>query len=835
MSTQNFIPKMRVRNDRIASILQTTANVLMVVAIGTLPIMAIGAKYVPVGFSKTAVVFVACLLALICICLSVLRTGAMRLRMPLVLVSLWAVTAVSGVSALLSGDRRDAFTGDAFEVHTVIFLCVMALLATLATQFSSSTLMTLRLYQLSLISAAALGLFHVIRVFFGADVLSFGVYSGLLGSPLGGWNDLAIFFGIVLILSLISLEQIPLKTFGKILTVFMTVTSLLVLSLVNFYAVWIVVGLFSLVFLIYTLTKDRFASVDEAEGEMFVATSSNSVMSISLSAIVFIFATMFILAGSMLGGWISEKTGISYVEVRPSFTATVDIIKNIYSENAFTGIGPNKFSDAWNLYKDPSINNTIFWNSNFVSGNGYVMTWFATAGIFGGVAWIIFFGLFIYSGYRLLVRSSTEDQFWYFVGSTSFVTALFVWVMAFWYVPGPALLLLGAFSTGLMAAATNVLLPEIKQPKLLFNNRRSGFILIAAVMLVMIASVATMFMTGKQYASVYTYRSAMSSTAIDHEKLLLGIQSAYELYENDTYLRQIGRLETERLAYIASMAEPSELNIQQASQASINAINNLEAAVSFDPSQSMNWALLSNFYFIIASTGGNQATAANERAEQAINRAIELQPTNPEFQLLKAQIMIQRGDTETARLEVVKSLELKRDYTPALSLLTQLDIASGNVEGAITNARSLITLEPRNAGRYYQLGILLSSNNNLDGAIEAFSQAISLDNGYANARYMLALALIQKGEKEAAVEQLVIVRDLNSDNVGVQALIDQINDGTIETVLPEETETIEEPAQVSEEEGVVTTDVVPTTDLIKPVNTVPDTGEEESEENTESQ
>lgn len=836
MSTQNFSPKIRVRNDRIAAILQTVANVLLVVAVGTLPIMALSAAYVPIGFTKTTIIFIASLLSVICLCLSVLRTGAMRLRMPLMLIALWAVVWITGVSALLSGDRMDGFTGNVFEVHTVIFLGIMALLATLATQFSNSTIMTLRLYQLSLISAGVLGLFHALRIIFGADFLSFGVYNSLLSSPLGAWNDLAIFFGIVLILCLISLEQIPLRTFGKVTTGIMTAVSLLILSLVNFYAVWIVVGLFSLVFLMYTMTKDRFASVDESEEVVVNSTSSNSVMSISLSAVVFIFATLFVLAGSMLGGKISDLTGVNYVEVRPSFTATVDIIKNVYSENAFTGIGPNKFNDAWSLYKDPSINNTVFWNSSFVSGNSYIITWFATAGLFGGLAWLLFIGLFLYSGYRLLVRASSDDQFWYFVGSTSFVTALFIWVMTMWYVPGPALLLLGAFSTGLMAAATNVLLPEVKQPKLLFNNRRSGFLLIAAVMVLMIASVATMFMTGRQYASVYSYQKLMSSTQIDHEELLLGIQDAYEIYENDSYLLQIGRLETERLAAIASLPEPTELQLQQASQASINAINNLEAAAAKDPSQPINWAFLSRFYYIIAGTGGEQAPAANERAEKSIDRAISLAPTNPEFHLLKSQILIQRGDTEAAKEVLAKSLNLKRDYTPAISLLTQLDIASGDTESAIASARSLITLEPNNPGRYYQLGILLSANNNIEGAAEAFAAAATIDPGYANARYMLALALLQLGNSEGAVEQLSVVRDLNEDNAGVQALIDQINEGVVETVVPEDTESVEEPEVVSEEDGVVTTEEAPNTGLIRTVNTVPDTGsdEEEAEEATDS-
>ena len=86
----------------------------------------------------------------------------------------------------------------------------------------------------------------------------------------------------------------------------------------------------------YSLTKGRFK-----EATLGVESKDDSsVTSIALSAVVFTVSFLFIIGGSALGGVVSNVSNISYVEVRPSFTATADIARSVYAENAFVGIGP---------------------------------------------------------------------------------------------------------------------------------------------------------------------------------------------------------------------------------------------------------------------------------------------------------------------------------------------------------------------------------------------------------------------------------------------------------------------------------------------------------------
>ena len=51
----------------------------------------------------------------------------------------------------------------------------------------------------------------------------------------------------------------------------------------------------------------------------------------------------------------------------------------------------------------PSLNSTVFWNTDFSSGIGFIPTSFVTTGIVGALAWIAFLVLLIVFGFRMLI------------------------------------------------------------------------------------------------------------------------------------------------------------------------------------------------------------------------------------------------------------------------------------------------------------------------------------------------------------------------------------------------------------------------------------------------
>ncbi|MEM9336594.1 MAG: tetratricopeptide repeat protein [Patescibacteria group bacterium] len=805
-------------SDAMAVTLRTISQYVLTIVFGLTPIFFIPSALAPFGYSKTLFVLFGIFVALIFFSLSVLRSGTINLAASRALVALWGVAGVALLSALFSGDSGDALVGEAFETQSALFLVLMALVATSAGMFIDNKVQLMRLYTLLAASTVLLGLFHLFRVFFGADFLSLGLFTSNVSSPLGGWNDLAIFFGLSILLSIVALEQLPLPKLGQGLFAAVVVVSLAMLAVINFFTIWLVLGLVSLVVLMYALTKDRFRP--QSELMPTTAKGSTSLTATLSTMLVFVVSLIFVIGGSLLGNAVSNVTSISFVEVRPSFEATVDVAAATFGENAFLGIGPNKFSDAWRLYKDPAINSTIFWNTSFNAGSGYIPTFLVTTGIVGIVAWIAFLGLLLYTGFRMLFYTRQSDKFWYFIGSSSFVAAVFLWGMSIVYVPGSSILLLAAIFTGVTFVANSALMPGKALTISISTDRRAGFALVAGVMVVIVASVATLYFSGRHYVALYSFNDAIGSiqAGTQLEAVEQQIAEAFTLYESDTYARQIAGYQLARINTLLNLPEPTETQQQQFRDAIANGIRSAQVAVDIDGTDALNWATLGSVYSVL--TVANIEGSA-ERAREAIAEARRLDPQNPEYLLIEAQIDSRTGDLEAARTKTAEAVRLKQDYTDALLFLTQLDIAAGNTTGAISTTQAVISLEPQNPARYYQLGVLHSANADIAAAIQAFEAAISLDQNYANARYLLALAYAEQGRDADAIAQLQIVRDLNPDNTVVDSLIAQLESGE-GLPTPSQPGLISEPAPTTEDATVSTSpDTVPDTDLLTPVNVPP--------------
>ncbi len=824
-----FAPQLKKESsDIVVATLAKIARGSLVATIGLLPLLFIPVSYAPFAYSKILIVIVGVAISLIFYCLAALREGSIVIRFSSGLVAIWSVAGAGVVAALLSGDMRDAFFGDVLNVHTVSFLILLALLASAISILGEHKASILRLYAVLAVSGLVVALYQIIRVAFGEGVLSLGVFTSLTSSPIGSWNDLALFFGLVILMLLVTLEQFPLTKWGKAAFGVTAVIALAILGLVNFFLIWIVLGLASLIVLMYALTKNRFS-------DQTISAVSNTQTSIMISALVFVVSAAFIVGGPALGQVISDASGISYVEVRPSLSATFDIARSVYQENAFTGIGPNKFADAWRLYKDPTINTTNFWNANFVAGIGYVTTFAVTMGLFGVIAWVTFLGTMVYSGFRFVFLSSHTDRFWQYVGISSFVASLYLWGMSIVYVPGVTLILLAGSFTGLLLVAYGQVVHTKSLTISINQNKQAGFVLVAIAMLVIVSSVATVFFVSRHYASVFSFNAAVASVAdgVPIETIERKIAAAYELSPNDWMAREIAGIQLTKVNQLIALSEPTDQQRQQLEEAIVNAVNAAQRAVQTDPSDASNWILLANVFIVLT---GSNIDGAYTRAIESLDQAEFLDPVNPEIKLLRARAESFNGNLDAAKELALRAVSLKRNYTPALLFLTQLDIARGDVAGAIASVQATISFEPRNPARYYQLGVLYSAQEDVRRATEAFETAVSLDKEYANARYFLALAYSEAGRTDDAIAQLEVVRSLNPNNEVVSSLIEQLRSGTLpDTTADTTSEDLVDSDVTVQEDGDVTTSSDPASPLLTPVNVIPaTTNQSETDTNNEA-
>lgn len=813
--------------DSVTNALQRVSQNIYIAVFGLLPIFFLPVAYAPFEYTKILLVIVGVMMSVIFFSLSVLRSGTITLSAPLSLWVMWSIPAVALISALLSGDMNDAILGDTFGTQTALFLALMAFVTTSVTLVMHQKTAIMRFYMVLMGSAIVLGLFHVIRILFGADILTLGVFNNAASTPLGSWNDLGLFFGLAVILSLVTLEQLPLTKNGKIAVGVIVGLSLIVLSAVNFFAVWLVLGFVSLIMLIYSLSKDRFAS---ANLSFAPAEKNSSAASIIASVAVFMVSFLFVIGGTVVGGKVSEWTGVSYIEVRPSISATADIAKSVYSENAFTGIGPNKFVDAWRLYKDPSINQTIFWATDFNAGSGYVTTLFVTMGVLGVLSILAFFVTYLRNGARMLFASQGGDKLLFFIATSSFIASVYLWGLSVVYVPSATILLLTAVFTGITFSVYGALLKSATKNVVFGTDRRTGFLLVASIMLLIVGSVTTMYMSGRHYAASYVFAEGLSNIqpGTTLEQVEQSISNAYSLSRSDVFARQVASYQIARMNTLLSVAEPTTEQQGQFQAAIANGINAARLAVDTDGSDALNWATLGAVYSIVSAAG---IEGAYDLSKEAFTQARVLDPNNPTYVFAEAQLESRNGNLDAARTLAQDAIRLRQRFPEAVYFLSQLEVAAGNLEEAINTTIASVRLEPNNPARYYQLGILYSSNQQIDNAILAFEEAVRLDQNFANARYFLALAYLETDRQADAVAQLEKVAELNPDNEQLKDLVEGVRSGEVQPNIPT-TPQVTEPDPVTTDGEQVTTETVPDSSLVSPVN--PGVGGTETTETVET-
>lgn len=803
--------------DKLSGRLRSVARTLLILGGGLMPLLFIPSAYIPLSGGKTIIVAVLVALAVLFLVLSILREGRVALRLPLPLLGLWAVVAVAFVSAALSGDVRDAIFGQMLDSYSAGFLLLLAIIATAAFVFVESKQSVIRLYSVLIFSSIVLTVFHVVRLFFGSEALSFGFFTSGTSSPVGSWNGLAIFYALVILISLIALQQLPMSRAGRWIAIGVVVLSLGMLAVVNFSAAWWVLAGVSGVITLHQLAYN----VWRQEGRHGKENDSFDLVMVTI--LILVTSIIFLVGGATLSNAISNRLGVSFVEVRPAASATVDLTKAALRDNFLLGSGPNRFADVWRVHKDPSINQTIFWNVPFDSGYSYLLTSFINNGILGVAAWALFFFGLAWAGVRFLFKVSGSDRldrFWYFIGLSSLVATIYFWLMAAFYVPPPGILLLTALTTGVFIAAYSRAVPGRLWQISAIDYRSHGLVLIVAAVATVSATGYAVYMGGKEALSVYQFNKVMATVAEGDtlETVNDRIVGVFQTADNDMFARQIAFHHWSRMRAMLSLAEPSESDRKSFEDSAARGIETAQLAVNLDPTDPVNHQLLGQIYAILAVVG---VEGAADRASESLSAAKALDPKNPTIYLIESDLALQRKDATAARAAAEEAVRLKPNYTEALFLLAQLDINEGKVDSAISIVAGIAQLEPQNPARRYQLGVLLASAKRLDEAVEAFKQAIALDSQYANAHYYLGLTYAEQGKPEDAIKELTIVRDLSETNNAVEELITQLREtGRIATSTPE-TSTVSDrdPAlgEVTEED--LETDLVTSSNPVPTVET----------------
>lgn len=734
-----------------------------------LPLFFIPITGVSVQFSKFLLVVLAVLVVGGIWVLQRLKDGTFELPVNMLSLASVGVFGVMVISALTSGGVYNSFIGQGFETDTVAFFGFAFLLLFLIPGVFSTKRQMLNAYGVFLGCLVFLGLIHLVRLAF-PTLLSFGVLMYTTDTLIGKWNDLAIFFGLGALLSLITLESLPLNRVMKGIIYAVLVVSVFFLAVINFSLIWFVLGGLSLVLFVYGIVMGR--------------TGHKSTGKISLPiapCIVLIISVIFIFAGGRIGNTLANQLNVSQAEVRPTWQGTIDIAKEVIVQKSVVrplfGVGPNQFEQAWLLNKPGSVNNTVFWNTNFNYGVGIIPSALVTTGLLGFISWVIFLGMLIYMGFRSILSKIADATSQYLIVS-SFIGAIYLWLFTIVYVPSLAVLILAFIFTGLFISGLTMagILHPVKIEY--FKNPKIGFVSVFILIVLLIAGIGIgyLFIT-KLVAASYYQKAIIEINKGEFVKSENFLRQAIDYSPNDVYYRGLSQAYLVHLNSIIASANattPSEGLQSQFSALSNGALQAGQAAVNYDTRNYRNYSALGDVWTSLVPYG---VANSYENAVAAYNKVLELNPQSPTVYLQLARVESAHNDVPKAKNYIEQAVKMKYNYTDAYYLLAQIQIAQDDVKSAINSVTAAALSDGNNPGLFYQLGLLYYSEKDYKNASAAFAEAVRISPNYSNALYYLGLSLYELDRTTDAIAAFEKVQTLNPESEDVTTIIKNLKAG----------------------------------------------------------
>jgi len=765
----------KIRNVKIRSLsLLNTASIAVVsVMVALLPLFFIPSQVFSFTFDKVLLLALGVILPALFWLISRLIDGKVEIPKGYLFVSALLVPLMYFLASLFSDATKVSLVGRGYEIDTFIFILLLFLLFFVVVFFFKENRAIKKLYYALIIPFVIITLFHLLRFIFGADFLTFGgLFREQVNNFLGKWNDLGIFFGLISILSLTGLEVLKPKRLQKILLYSSLFLSLLFLILINFQPIWVILGLVSIFFFVYKVLFRDPENLSESTSEWRF-----SKLFTAPSLIVFVLALVLIMFSGIWSGFISEKLQISQLEVRPSWSSTMDIGVNVIKSSPLLGAGPNRFSVEWFKNKPDGINNTIFWNTEFDSGIGNIPSTLTTVGLLGLLSWIVFIFLFILYGIGGVLNTVREKSDSRYLTLSSFLASIYLWIFTVIYIPNVVILALTFIFSGIFIS-TQIASGRINVIRLSFvQNPKVGFVSAFGSVVIIIGVIFMGYVYITKYVSFHNFRQALVAFNVngDIKNAEQELINAIDISENDLFYRSLAQLDILKINQIISQKDlPEEEARTQFQNALGSAITHAKKATEYDSKNYQNWVILGDIYSTIVPVG---VEGAYEGAISAYNQALVLDPHDPGLYLVFARLEASKDNAGSARDYIAKSLKEKSNYSQAVFFLSQLEASLGNLDEAVKSAESASILAPDDATAFFQLGILKYNQEKFADAIIPLERAVVLLPDYSNAKYFLGISYYKVGKNDDAITQFKEIEILNPDNAEVKLILANLENG----------------------------------------------------------
>lgn len=644
-----------------------------------LPVFFLPFTNIPVESSKGLFVVVGLIVSVIFWVVARFFDGEIRLPKSMSLLAGLGIVLAVLLSAIFSTSRGASFFGAMLDTGSFWFIFAGFLLMLVSSIiFRDAKNARLVLFG-TILSAGVVMIFQTLHLFL-PKVLSLGILTTSTSNILGSWNSLGIFAGFFVLATLFLVEFFPTTKQIKLLVGFLNVVALFIIATVNFGFVWEILGVFAMLIFIYKISIN---SAKKVEGEkIYFPMFSFAIVLVSL---------FFFMFSGLFGGILPTKFGAINNEVSPSLMSTLSVTKSVLMADPVFGLGPNRFADAWALYKPAGINGTQFWDFAFSSGSGLLPTFAATTGGLGIISWLVFLVIFIFTGIKWLFFSiknniSLETVSFFFL-------SLYLFVSSFFYFTGPVIFFLAMIFAGVFIGLVSSSRKNGEISFSFLNDHRKTFFFMLSLIIIMITVSAVGFKYIQRFASIPYFTKTLAATKVEDAEV--SVTRALVLNSNELYLRTYSQVQLLKLNSIIgdgqkSLSEEDKAKLQTSLD---QAINGAQLAINYNPQNYLNYQALGSVFQTAGFIGVKDAYT---KALETYTKASELNPSNPRLKLVLMNISIALEQKGAAKDYANSAISLKPDYIEGLVALSQISKSEGKNAEAISYAQKALSLAPGN-------------------------------------------------------------------------------------------------------------------------------------------
>ncbi|HLP86583.1 MAG TPA: tetratricopeptide repeat protein [Candidatus Paceibacterota bacterium] len=673
------------------------------------------------------------------------------------------------ISSFFSSSIYNSLFGSGFETGTFGSMLILFIMLFLSSVHFQSEKRLWYFIKSLLAGGLVLFIFELLGLLIDTRSILPGFFKGVAsGNLVGSWNNFGLLVGIIILISLLTLELIKTKTTLKIVQYFLIVAGILFLLILNISLVWILVALFSVIILVYSISVHHSQSKDNQ--------NENSKKVFPFASLIIIFIAFISLIGNnLISGIVSDFVTINNPDVRPSIVTTSQIAFKSFKHNPFFGTGPNTFMMDWNLWQPKDIAQTVFWNVDFANGYSMLLTFAVTTGLVGLIILLLFLVVYVarsIQSIRIALRSGTLN---YFIIATLMIS-LYSWISVVLYNPNIIMLMLAFSSSGVLIG---VLVYKQAIPVKVFSflsDPRSSFFSLLGLVVLLVSTATLSYIYIEKFTSIIYFSKGMvtDNTAESLTKSERMLQKALSLDKNDVYYRALSQLYLSQVGFLINDKTLSPEVLKSTVQQVINSAQEQAGlAVMRNPKLYTNYVNLGNIYGTLVPLA---VSNSYESAIASYDKALTLAPNNPSIVLAKASLEISNKNKDKAKEYINQALTIKPNYTDAIFLLVQIETDDGNLSEALKYAEYGGEVAPNDPTVFFRIGLLRYNSNDYSGAVSALEKAVILDSNYLDARYLLGQSYKKVGRKNDALIQFNILNKILPQNEDVKKAIGQINE-----------------------------------------------------------